>query len=39
MTKSDQVLLCGRVVEILCEYSSVIKRHELLPSVIWNNNS
>jgi len=30
---------CYYVVVILCEFCSVIKRHELLPSVIWNNDS
>jgi len=37
MTKSDQVLLY--VIVILCEFCSVIKRHELLPSDIWNHDS
>jgi len=32
MTKSDQVLLY--VIVILCEFCSVIKHHELLPSDI-----
>jgi len=37
MMKSDQVLLC--VIVISCQFCSVIKRNELLPSVIWNRDS
>jgi len=36
MTKSDQVLLCDCDFVLIC---SVIKHHELLPSVIRNNDS